>query len=99
MINSRDHPLSPGSRFPCQSPTSLVAGQPQDAIERIASSIPIGRMGEPEEVAKAALLLASDDSSFVPGIELSGILAARPASASGSAYGTNRRTVTDDRRR
>src|SRR5258707_95725 len=34
------------------------------------SNFPMGRMGQPEEVAKVALFLASDDSSFVTGIEL-----------------------------
>ncbi|WP_127359354.1 SDR family NAD(P)-dependent oxidoreductase [Actinacidiphila soli] len=61
----RSNVLSPG---PVETP--LVATQPQDAIAKIASTIPMGRMGEPDEVAKAALFLASDDSSFVTGIEL-----------------------------
>ncbi|MEU4931961.1 SDR family oxidoreductase [Streptomyces yokosukanensis] len=61
----RSNVLSPG---PIETP--LVAMQPQDAIAKIASTIPMGRMGRPGEVAKAALFLASDDFSFVTGIEL-----------------------------
>jgi NAD(P)-dependent dehydrogenase (short-subunit alcohol dehydrogenase family) len=36
----------------------------------IATQIPLGRVGQPEEIAKAALFLASDEASFVNGIEL-----------------------------
>jgi len=42
----------------------------QSMREAAAASIPMGRLGEPEEVARAALFLASDDSSFVNGSEL-----------------------------
>src|SRR5216110_3395043 len=61
----RSNVLSPGP-----TDTPIVDQQPQDAIARIVSTIPMGRMGEPHEIAKAALFLASDDSSFVTGIEL-----------------------------
>jgi NAD(P)-dependent dehydrogenase (short-subunit alcohol dehydrogenase family) len=60
----RSNVLSPG---PTETP--LVDHQPPEAIARIVSSIPMGRIGSPEEIAKAALFLASD-SSFVTGIEL-----------------------------
>ena len=61
----RSNVLSPG---PTETP--ILDQQPPDAIARIAATIPMGRMGKPDEIAKAALFLASDDSSFVTGIEL-----------------------------
>jgi NAD(P)-dependent dehydrogenase (short-subunit alcohol dehydrogenase family) len=61
----RSNVLSPGP-----IDTAILDGIPQEALERIVGSIPLGRLGRPEEVAKAALFLASDDSSFVTGIEL-----------------------------
>jgi NAD(P)-dependent dehydrogenase (short-subunit alcohol dehydrogenase family) len=61
----RSNIVSPGSIN-----TPQWRRQPPDVTARIVSTIPMGRMGEPEEVAKVALFLASDDSSFVTGIEL-----------------------------
>jgi NAD(P)-dependent dehydrogenase (short-subunit alcohol dehydrogenase family) len=61
----RSNVLSPG---PTETP--LVDRQAPETISRMVSTIPMGRMGSPVEIAKAALFLASDDSSFVTGIEL-----------------------------
>jgi len=61
----RSNVVSPG---PINTP--LANRQSTDVIARIVSTIPMGRMGQAEEVAKVALFLASDDSSFVTGIEL-----------------------------
>lgn len=37
---------------------------------QLASQVPLGRIGEPAEIAKAAVFLASDDASYIAGIEL-----------------------------
>lgn len=51
--------------------TDMVASLPEEVVKRISMQIPIGRPGEPEEVADAFLYLASDMASYVSGEILS----------------------------
>ena len=49
---------------------SITADESAELTEAISSRIPLGRWGEPEDLAKAVLFLASDDSSYINAIEL-----------------------------
>lgn len=42
----------------------------QDRINGLSSVVPVGRLGHPDDIAKAGLFLASDDGSYVTGTEL-----------------------------
>jgi NAD(P)-dependent dehydrogenase (short-subunit alcohol dehydrogenase family) len=66
----RVNAISPG---PIDTPMtrSMVKGESGEQLKnKLLSTMPLGRLGHPDEIAKAVLFLASDDSSFVTGIEL-----------------------------
>jgi len=67
----RVNAISPG---PIDTPMTSSMVKSEELGEQLktnlVNSVPIGRMGNPDEVAKAILFLVSDDSSFVTGIEL-----------------------------
>ncbi len=50
--------------------TDMVAALPQELVERISAAIPLGRVGEPADVANAYLYLACPMASYVTGIVL-----------------------------
>lgn len=47
--------------------TAMTDGIPEKIREGMIASIPLGRMGQPEDIAKAVCFLASDDSSYITG--------------------------------
>lgn len=72
MVQSLSRELAPmGIRVNAVAPgvtkTDMVANLPEEVIKPIIATIPLGRMGEPEDVANAFVFLASDMSSYVTG--------------------------------
>lgn len=65
-FNIRVNAVAPGV-----TRTDMVAALPEQVVSRISSQIPLGRPGEPDEVADAFVFLASDMASYVTGEILS----------------------------
>jgi NAD(P)-dependent dehydrogenase (short-subunit alcohol dehydrogenase family) len=63
----RVNAISPG---PIDTPVLRRLFKDEQMKTTLLNTIPLGRMGSPDEVAKTVLFLASDDSSFITGIEL-----------------------------
>jgi len=63
--------ISPGPiKTPILEGLAHSEDQKQGIVQTLTSMVPLGRMGRPEEIGKAAVFLASDDASFVAGAEL-----------------------------
>lgn len=50
--------------------TEMVRAVPEKVLDSIVSQIPVGRLGEPQEIARCVVFLASDDSGFITGSTL-----------------------------
>lgn len=72
--NIRVNALCPGPVSTPMLHNDFIAGDArfdkEENLKRVISVVPMGRMGEPIEIAHAALWLASDESSFVTGVAL-----------------------------
>ena len=51
--------------------TDMVMAVPEKVRESIIAQIPVGRLGEPEEIARIVVFLASDDAGFITGSTVS----------------------------
>jgi len=67
----RVNSMSPGPiETPALEKVGLTVEQVEQAVAHFASQVPLGRRGKAEEIAAAVLFLASDESSFITGIDL-----------------------------
>lgn len=66
---AKDH-IRVNAVAPGVTKTDMVAALPQELVDRISAGIPLGRVGEPLDIANAYLFLASDLSSYVTGVTL-----------------------------
>lgn len=64
--NIRVNAVAPGI-----TKTEMVASLPKEMIEPLIKTIPLGRIGEPRDIANAFLFLASDMASYITGVILS----------------------------
>ncbi len=51
--------------------TDMVRAVPENVLEKIISTIPVGRLGRADDIARAVLFLVADEADFITGSTLS----------------------------
>lgn len=65
------HKIRVNAVAPGVTHTDMIDALPREVIEPLIKTIPLGRMGEPEDIANAFAFLASDEASYISGDVLS----------------------------
>jgi len=65
------HNITANTVAPGYVATDMVAAVPERVLEKIITTVPVGRLGDPAEIARAVHFLVRDDSNFVTGSTVS----------------------------
>jgi acetoacetyl-CoA reductase len=65
------HGITVNAVAPGYTATDMVAAVPEPILKSIVARIPVGRLAQPEEIARAVLFLAADEAAFITGSTLS----------------------------
>lgn len=68
---SAAHGVTVNAVAPGYVDTDMVRAVPPEVLEKIISRIPVGRLGQPEDIARTVLFLVSDNADFITGSTLS----------------------------
>ena len=70
-LENASHGITVNTIAPGYTDTDMVRVIPKDVLPKVVARIPIGRLGQPREIARGVLFLVSDESDFITGSTLS----------------------------
>jgi len=70
-LESASHGITVNAVAPGYVNTPMVAGVSTDMLVKLLASVPVGRLGEPEEIARVVAFLAGEDAGFITGATFS----------------------------
>ena len=70
MVNANDKGVTVNAVAPGYIATEMVAAMPEEALKKIAAQIPVGRLGEADEIGECVAFLAGDKAGFITGAVL-----------------------------